>query len=75
MFVLEGVQSLHDTTWRVGGPSKQIISRLISTLTAILTGAMIPISLQGALEGTLRTKSRDPPSSVHGMFPRDSNIP
>ena len=59
----------------LGGSGDLIISRLISTLTAILTGAMIPISLQGALEGTLRTNSRDPPSSVHGMFPRDSNIP
>ena len=39
------IQRIKALTWRVGGLSKQVISRVISTLNGILIGVMVLISL------------------------------
>ena len=40
----DGSASLFEVTWRVGGLSKQVVSRLISTLKGTLIGVVVLIS-------------------------------
>ena len=57
---------LIQVTWRVGGLSKWVISRLISTLLVILIGAMLLITVQNSYLLSA-TKCPDSRSSSTGV--------